>query len=802
MKTRHIGKMATRLRAARLLARRSFHLGTDAYHSAFSPAIAVDTDEIRAAAVAALDAHDSGTWFTSPMVSLLGGERLADGASVDTRDAFGAINGAQLLATEDEAERLVAHAAYFRPPPADLRAAVRRAEERMLTVHAGALVANQTLDFGKQDGITEIEEALQANAVERRLNDQLWEAEASGALTIPRRVALIPCVSNFSHFLDMCRKGLRLLELGVPVMVLSRTHTQQYPYRWAAILADELAAQGVDPRYFSFCSAALPVQQRLMAAADKADKAGALTAAAAARGETGVRVITAADAYADLAPTPTLFTGARALAADIKATSAAGLIASTQGPNLMLALGLPPAVANAAAMSATIEHSGQCTALRVLVAPPEEATAAAVQAMFDGTPKGGVAKSYLAEGTFAGILEPPPRPGAFTYIPPEGYTAHPTQRVAFKVRGTLPDAAGAPADEPPLDEFWRQVVLDVVAPDAPLTSEAALDAVGAWLVKHQPISLAINGTSSDADHAAATAAIQSAIASCREPAAAVLADEASALAHLAVARALFERSALCVYSVGDADVPALTAQARPQDGEIFGELPPLESMVDVTTFPVLGPSPTAASFASYSRAALRERSVDEGAHPAAAALASAAASAEVAGYVLELGSYLQAAAGGGPRRCVGARTGLYGLQRPPLDGRLTALRCGAAAALDDVLPFLLPFAMTNAAAQSIVSVDPANAALRTALESLLCSDPSLGGLALAAHTDAELASAEVQATLCRTLEPSALAAAHRFPLAQQFVTRMMPAGHIKSSRSDDAPFLATMEASEKWLRVE
>ena len=69
--------------------------------------------------------------WPQPMVSLLGGERLADGASVDTRDAFGAINGAQLLATEDEAERLVAHAAYFRPPPADLRAAVRRAEERM-----------------------------------------------------------------------------------------------------------------------------------------------------------------------------------------------------------------------------------------------------------------------------------------------------------------------------------------------------------------------------------------------------------------------------------------------------------------------------------------------------------------------------------------------------------------------------------------------------------------------------------------------------------------------------------------------
>ena len=91
----------------------------------------------------------------------------------------------------------------------------------MLTVHAGALIANQTLDFGKQDGVTEIEEALQANAVERRLNDQLWEAESAGEVVIPRRVALVPCVSNFSHFLDMCRKGLRLLELGSPIEIVA-----------------------------------------------------------------------------------------------------------------------------------------------------------------------------------------------------------------------------------------------------------------------------------------------------------------------------------------------------------------------------------------------------------------------------------------------------------------------------------------------------------------------------------------------------------------------------------------------------
>lgn len=69
-------------------------------------------------------------------------------------------------------------------PRADLRAAVRRAEAVVLREHAGELIANQALEFGKQDGVTEVEEAHQANAVEQRLNDALWDAEAAGEIAV------------------------------------------------------------------------------------------------------------------------------------------------------------------------------------------------------------------------------------------------------------------------------------------------------------------------------------------------------------------------------------------------------------------------------------------------------------------------------------------------------------------------------------------------------------------------------------------------------------------------------------------
>jgi len=48
-------------------------------------------------------------------------------------------------------------------------------------------------------------------------------------------------------------------------------------------------------------------------------------------------------------------------------------------------------------------------------------------------------------------------------------------------------------------------------------------------------------------------------------------------------------------------VPSARRQARPQDGECFGELPPLASMSTVTRFPMVVPSAQPAYFASYTR---------------------------------------------------------------------------------------------------------------------------------------------------------------------------------------------------------
>ena len=124
------------------------------------------------------------------------------------------------------------------------------------------------------------------------------------------------------------------------------------------------------------------------------------------------------------------------------------------------------------------------------------------------------------------------------------HTPFPTSTTAGILTGSATTDASqhtprpTPTTQLGIDEQWRNIYADVTSPEegVDITGDAFIDELATWLVDNQPITVAFNG-------------------------------------NYEAAKRLWERTGQVVFTVGTLENPGLTCQARPQDGEIFGEFP-------------------------------------------------------------------------------------------------------------------------------------------------------------------------------------------------------------------------------------
>jgi len=441
---------------------------------------------------------------------------------------------------------------------------------------------------------------------------------------------------------------------------------------------------------------------------------------------------------------PAYFTCSRQVAKTLRGLHGP-VIASTGGPNTLVATKLTDAVSDAIKLSATIENSGQCTALRHAVVGCTEAD---VERMLSDVAVVSSSSDALRKGEFAGLFDFADK--VFKKV--DGYKFHAgNASVAYRLSPSLP-----PDD---IEEQWRNVYVDVTSP-ADATDPQFVDDLSRWVVTHQPITLAVN------------------------------AEEGN----YALAQKLFLQTGQVVFTVGTLDDPGLTCQARPQDGEIFGEFPPRHELGQHTKFPVLVPTPTPAYNSSYTPTYLagQGRGWDAAGLPLpAVSIAAQVETDEVRGYLRTTTEYLTDVCTENPRRGSGSRTTLFGLQTTPRNGQRNVFRCEADTSLDELAPYLFPFVITNAHDTVRVSVHPDNTPLLSALQTAGIEGTTAED---AAAFEARVASEKPYNVLRPGVQTT-------YPLVGQFVSCLLCVGHIKSVKQNDEAFVNAFISSPKWLAM-
>jgi len=722
---------------------RKFNFASSQYASCFKDLPKPDVAKLRKDAVEYLDSFDGKSWYDDPICSILNGEKLLAPPSNlwITKNSLSQPNGHQYYSTPTQVQSILTHIQTYKSPYKDIRPQIRRIEQKFLHEYDGFLIGNQCLDFGKQDGVTEIEESIMANSVERKLNDLLLDEEIAGKVVVNRQPIFVSCVSNFTNFLDLFRKTLRSLELGIPCVVLGRSHTVQHSYRWTELLVDLMKEEELDLGMVTYLSAQL--EDIKYVTSESVNEAGMLYT-----------------------------TCSRQLAKDIKSTYPK-TIASTGGPNTLFTTEWTKQVQDAIRMSASIECAGQCTALRHAVVPetvkPED-----VEAMFNDVTHVTSSVEALRQSAFDGVFAQHGGTSPPSSKSSDGaYIKHSTKDAYYKVSSSLP----AP-ENGELEEYWRKVVVDVTtsAPNTPSHSEkkAKLQELAKWLIRHQPISLAVNAPRSQV---------------------------------FDLGRDLFETTSLVVTTIGSTDKddapPALSCQARPQEAECFGEFPPRKTMGVFTEYPMIIPSSNPSYDTHYQRSYLESHTgeVNGKVLPFVKDLLMDISDAAVRGYCVEILNYLIDATKENPKRGFGSdRTAIWGLQRPPmLEEYRSLIRVGAGVTLDDIAPIFLLFNATNASSQVEFSVDASN-------EELIDILPKYGLVLKLKIEDEDSFDQRVDHDGDNyynvvKVPQSSDGEVTKFPLPGQFVSLYLPMGHIKSTMKNDEEFVKYFGKSEKWLKM-
>jgi hypothetical protein len=247
---------------------------------------------------------------------------------------------------------------------------------------------------------------------------------------------------------------------------------------------------------------------------------------------------------------------------------------------------------------------------------------------------------------------------------------------------------------------------------------------------------------------------------------------------------------MVVYTIGNATTPALTAQARPQDGEIFGEFPPRRELSKYTKFPVIVPSSTPAYNSVYPEQyliSLAKDQIPDSLHYIEELFHNIETPA-VKGYVILLMNYLIEACS--PREGHGIRTSLYGMQKPP-EGSVTEIRCELHTTLDEAISYLLPFYVTNAREYVVVSYHPDNASLAFKLK-------TLKDITLREESTHDFHNRIKQQHPWNVIQPGAFS---EYPLVGNFISQILPLGHIKSTKTNDSLFKRNFLTSTKWLHI-